>query len=269
MSAPERLPRVSIVITSYNQRALLADTIRSALDQTVGAHEVIVVDDASSDGTIAMLDRLDRLEPSLRAIRQPVNVGISANRNTGLAAVTGEMVVFVDGDDLLDSTYVEVMAHAAASAPRAAIYANYRRVDVGTDECRTRWPGPLPTGDVFVDFARGRSGVGRTMLAPVEAVRQVGGLDPRFPKHDGLVLSVRLAADLAFVAVDQCVMTKRDHDAGDSRSFSETERLAYLRAVAAEVRELAEHRARPEREQIAASWRRRLARVEARAQVEA
>ncbi len=88
-------PFVSVIIPSYNAAPFVAGAVRSVLAQGVAGTEVIVVDDASTDGSAAVVADL----PGVRLIRRPVNGGPAAARNTGLAAATGRFVAFLDADD--------------------------------------------------------------------------------------------------------------------------------------------------------------------------
>ncbi|WP_409845585.1 glycosyltransferase family 2 protein [Roseateles asaccharophilus] len=90
-------PTIAVVIPNYNAERYLAATLRSVLAQQ-GAFrlEVLVVDDGSSDGSVAMLKRDF---PEVRVIEQP-NAGVAAARNTGIAAATAEWVAFIDADDI-------------------------------------------------------------------------------------------------------------------------------------------------------------------------
>lgn len=89
-------PLVSVVIPTYNRANLVADAINSVLAQTYPNVEVIVVDDGSSDGT---LDLLRTYGSRIRAISQS-NAGPSAARNRGVMEARGELVAFLDSDDL-------------------------------------------------------------------------------------------------------------------------------------------------------------------------
>jgi glycosyltransferase involved in cell wall biosynthesis len=86
---------VSVVIPAFDRVAVLPRALDSVLAQSRPAAEVIVVDDGSTDGTAALLDRD---YPGVTVIRQP-NRGVSAARNAGLAAATGEWLAFLDSDD--------------------------------------------------------------------------------------------------------------------------------------------------------------------------
>lgn len=91
------VPDFSIVIPVYNTGSFLPETIRSALAQDVPGVEVIVVDDGSTDDSHEVAQGFDQVT----TIRQK-NAGDSAARNTGLARATGEFVVFLDHDDVLE-----------------------------------------------------------------------------------------------------------------------------------------------------------------------
>ena len=88
---------LTVVIPSFNTSAYITDAIRSALEQTWRALEVVVVDDGSSDNSV---DRILALEdPRLTCVRQP-NRGLAGARNTGLLMARGPFVGFLDSDDV-------------------------------------------------------------------------------------------------------------------------------------------------------------------------
>ena len=96
---------ISIVIPSYNQSAYLRECIQSALDQSVPAHEIVVVDDGSTDDSL----KIAREYP-VKVISQ-VNKGLSSARNTGIMNSTGEYILFLDADDKLAFNAVERIEH--------------------------------------------------------------------------------------------------------------------------------------------------------------
>ena len=91
-------PLISIVIPAYNAGpALLRAAVKSALAQTYGNVEIIVVNDASTDNTMTGIDTIS--DPRLRTLSLPANLGPSAARNAGTHAARGEWLCYLDADD--------------------------------------------------------------------------------------------------------------------------------------------------------------------------
>jgi glycosyltransferase involved in cell wall biosynthesis len=99
---PER-PLVSVVIPAYEAERFLGEAIESALAQTYGPVETIVVDDGSGDGTADVARRY----PGVAVIEQE-NAGPSAARNRGFAASGGELIAFHDADDAMTADKLEM-----------------------------------------------------------------------------------------------------------------------------------------------------------------
>jgi glycosyltransferase involved in cell wall biosynthesis len=103
-SVSERSGTVSIIIPAYNAEPWIVECLRSALDQTWPACEILVIDDGSTDRTAAIAEQY--VSPRLKLIRQ-ANRGASAARNAGLKAASGEYIQFLDADDLLAPDKIE------------------------------------------------------------------------------------------------------------------------------------------------------------------
>jgi len=91
---------VSLVIATFNHARLLGEALDSALAQTLGGVDVVVVDDGSTDDTPAVLARYGG---RVRVIRQP-NRGLAVARNAGIAAARGTYLAFLDADDVVAPT---------------------------------------------------------------------------------------------------------------------------------------------------------------------
>ena len=98
-------PLVSVIVPVYNVERYVDECLASIRAQTYTNLEILVVEDCSTDGSLqALAPHLD--DPRVRLIRHEKNGGLSAARNTGIEAATGEYVMFVDSDDLVDATLV-------------------------------------------------------------------------------------------------------------------------------------------------------------------
>lgn len=96
---------ISICIPSYNQADYLEDAIESAYSQTLQPHEIIVIDDGSTDNSLDIARRYEfrefpGVESPVRVISQ-VNKGLASARNTGIMNATGDYLLFLDADDIL------------------------------------------------------------------------------------------------------------------------------------------------------------------------
>jgi glycosyltransferase involved in cell wall biosynthesis len=95
-------PKISVHIIAYNQKDYIREAIDSALAQDYPNLEVVVADDASSDGTAEIIADYARQHPGrVIAALSPKNLGITRNSNVGLRACSGEYIAFMGGDDVL------------------------------------------------------------------------------------------------------------------------------------------------------------------------
>ena len=97
----EKQPAVTFIIPLYNAAETLERTLASVTAQTVRDVEVLLVDDGSTDGTLALAERLAAADSRVRVLQNPCNMGVSAARNLGLDHAGGQYVRFVDADDTL------------------------------------------------------------------------------------------------------------------------------------------------------------------------
>lgn len=135
-------PLASVIVTCYDNADLLEPSLRSLLRQTYRSIELVVVDDASRDGTVAVLQRLGAEDPRLRSVRLPVNVGTYAAKNAGLAMARGELVAFQDADDWSHPERIaQAVAALQAEPRRVAVSGLYARLDAqGQFVSQVVWP---------------------------------------------------------------------------------------------------------------------------------
>ena len=125
------MPTISIVVPVYNVEPYLALCVESIRKQSYEDIEIICVDDGSTDGSRDVLALFEAVEPRLRVLDQP-NRGVSAARNAGIKSATGDIVCFLDSDDMLEERACEVLAqtfaasHAEVVTYGASIYPEFR-----------------------------------------------------------------------------------------------------------------------------------------------
>jgi glycosyltransferase involved in cell wall biosynthesis len=102
-------PLVSVIVPVYNKADFLCNCLDSILGQSLPSLEVLCIDDASTDGSSAVLARYAERDCRVRVISHAVNRGAGLSRNAGLAAANGQYVQFTDADDILPPQALELL----------------------------------------------------------------------------------------------------------------------------------------------------------------
>jgi GT2 family glycosyltransferase len=167
--------RFSVVVTCHNQRDFIRDAVDSALSQAVASKEIIVVDDASSDGSA---DILNEYGDRIRLCVFPENRGALHARNHGASIASGQYIVFLDGDDALRpfalAVYDRIVNERAPTIILAEKVWCYKSVPTG-DGGET--PSTIEFAEYASLFAKDRSAgmSASTFVITREAFCQVGG----------------------------------------------------------------------------------------------
>jgi glycosyltransferase involved in cell wall biosynthesis len=202
-------PEVSVVIPTRDRRRFLPLTLDAALGQEEVAVEVIVVDDASADGTAAMLARLD--EPRLRVLRHATSRGVAAARNAGLWAARGEWVAFLDDDDLWSPRKLRTQLDAAAAHDASFVYSASVIIDEHGHAIEPDYPPPSPSDLLaFLLAINPMPASGSNVVAQADLVRRLGGLDER-ARFDDWDLWIRLAAAARAASCPEALIGYRMH----------------------------------------------------------
>jgi len=215
-----RSPRISVYITSYNQKEYLIEAIESVLNQTLKPFEIIIVDDCSTDGSQKIIaDYALRYPDLIKPIYHDQNMGIASTRNTALKAVQGDYVTFVDGDDRFLPNKIEKECQLFQINPSAhLVFSNFYSM---TSEGRHLWlwadSESPPQGDIFrqtftIDFPRGLHF--RNELINYEAWKSVGFYDSKLLIYEDYEMRIRLTKKLHAVYNKEPAAEYRRHDGG-------------------------------------------------------
>lgn len=213
MDAPPFLPLVTVVIPTWNRRALLAHAVASVRAQTYPRWELIVADDGSTDGTAEWVASLG--DPRVRLLALPRIGHAGRVRNRGVAAGTGELVAFLDSDDVWLPQKLEVQLRAMRDSGARWCYTRYELMDVEGRRVPRRAGVFRPlSGAIARDVLRDSADV---WICSVVAERtlfdQAGGfteeLEVRFREDWELEARLALLADA--VAVDETLARARVH----------------------------------------------------------
>ena len=122
------MKKISVVIPMYNGESFIGQCIRSVTGQTYRNLEIIVVDDGSTDNGAAVCAKLMETDERIHLCRQE-NGGVSAARNRGIKAATGEYVFFLDSDDAIHPRLLEEMSRQAEENNAQLVFCGYRKLD--------------------------------------------------------------------------------------------------------------------------------------------
>ncbi|NEC73101.1 bifunctional glycosyltransferase/CDP-glycerol:glycerophosphate glycerophosphotransferase [Streptomyces rochei] len=138
---------VTVVVAAYNASATLDRALRSALNQTHRGVEVLVVDDASTDGTLEVAHQYARQDSRVRVVPRPYNSGgVGAPRNNGIESATGQYLLFLDADDELPHKACEVLLASALATGAEITAGRALRINLAKDET-TVWQPQLYATD--------------------------------------------------------------------------------------------------------------------------
>ena len=123
------MPIVSVIVPAYNSEDYIGKCIESVLAQTLSDFELIVVDDGSTDKTLAIAQSFAEKDHRVTAITQK-NSYAGVARNNGMARATGDYLYFLDADDFIDRDMLEVMVGCARSCDADVVVCRSRRMSV-------------------------------------------------------------------------------------------------------------------------------------------
>ena len=216
--------RISVYITSYNQKKYLIEAIESVLNQTLAPSQIIIVDDCSTDGSQEVIaDYASRYPDLIKPIYHIQNQGVAQTRIDALQAVTGDYVTYVDGDDRFLPSKLEKEARLLQENPDAQIaFSNYYYMT--EDGIRTGvWAeGEAPhQGNIFLQtFARDfpRRVLFRMELVHYSVWKRVGFHDSKLQFYEDFDMRIRLTKHCRAIYYNEPLSEIRMHKTGLSNA---------------------------------------------------
>ncbi|HSP96150.1 MAG TPA: glycosyltransferase [Candidatus Dormibacteraeota bacterium] len=207
-------PTVSIVLPTYQRGELIGRAIRSVLVQTFADFELVVVDDGSTDDTVAEVSRFS--DPRLRYLRCDVNRGAAAARNAGIQQTAAPFLAFQDSDDewLPNKLERHMRAFAGCAPEVGVVYSDMRRIRRdGSDEYHR---SPDLTPGVVLDPATRfyqvcRIGIQSTVIRR-ECFAAVGAFNEEFPALEDMELFIRLSRRYGFHHLEEPLVRYHETD---------------------------------------------------------
>jgi len=219
--------KISVFITSYNQKAYLIGAIESVLNQTLRPFEIIIVDDCSTDGSQQVIERYAQANPELiRPFYHEQNLGIAKNKAFAQRQVRGDWLTYLDGDDRFLPKKLELERETLQKHPEAKlVYSNFYFIDTEGERFQL-WADKVapPSGYVFPEvFSRAFPGntVFRNELVTYKCLKEVGFYDTERVTHEDWDLKIRLTKRFPVAYCPIPLIEYRRYDEAISRSLSD------------------------------------------------
>jgi len=221
-------PRVSVVIPTHDRARLLSETLASVLAQTEADLEVIVVDDGSTDGTAAVASVLRAGEPRLSYLALPRSGNLARVRNAGVLRARGDLVAFLDSDDLLEPEALAAHRAALADHPEAGWTlsgyrsfdaAGFRRTNLHPLPGTTAAEGSVSVASLFFPILSAWTTLYTSTIAVRRAVlARVGPFEEKLTTGE-YDLFTRLAFDSRAVVLHRPLVRIRKHPGNSSPGY--------------------------------------------------
>jgi len=220
------MPRVSIIIPTYNSIQYLPSAVASALNQTFKDFEIIIINDGSTDHTEEWILQQD--DPKLRVVSQK-NCGKSAARNAGILAARGNYLAFLDADDLWEPSKIELQVNYLDRYPRTGLVYTWTVLADSNGRPTGRLISSRAAGDVWKDLVRDNIlTCGSTPMVRRECFRTVGLFSKDLPLAQDWDMWIRIAAYYPFAVIEKPLVRYRQHDKNTSMKLDEMYRCNTL-----------------------------------------
>lgn len=208
-------PLVSAIIPTYNRIDMIASAVDSVLAQTYPAVEVLVVDDGSTDGSVAFLSK--RYGEKIKVLEVP-HGGAPAAVNAGVRSARGEFVAFLDSDDFWLPKKIEKQIDHLESRPECDICYCNGSFDFGHKQI-PMFSGPQPTGDILEAEMEFDLLIPSLVVARKSSLIEAGLYDPAVSICYDFNLWLRLLIGRKVAYVDEPLLVYRKHDTNISNNL--------------------------------------------------
>jgi len=211
-------PLVTVILTAYNHQQYIEECLNSVFEQTYMHIQLILVDNASTDNTLTLIQERKTPSKDFLLIKNLYNKGLCTAFNQALAHAKGKYVIDLSGDDVLLPQRVEqqISMFESLSEDYAVIFSNARYIDRKSKLLDFHYPVnnegkalvKVPTGDVYKNVLERYFICTPTMMMRTDALRELGGYDDTL-KFEDFDFWVRSAVKFKYCYQDEVLTHKR------------------------------------------------------------
>jgi glycosyltransferase involved in cell wall biosynthesis len=219
---------VSVLCLCYNHARFVEEAVVSVMAQTYTQHELIVVDDGSTDNSVEVIERLQQKYPSIRFVNNVKNIGMCRSFNKALALAQGDFVIDLAADDVLmpERLAEQVKAFSRLNPMYGVVYSDaylisesgeklstfYQRNELGTRMVE------VPQGDVFKELIQRYKICSPTIMMRKSMLDELGGYDATLSYED-YDFFVRSSRNYWYHYIDKPLTCRRIVAGSDSSSW--------------------------------------------------
>ncbi|WP_159470734.1 glycosyltransferase [Dyadobacter sp. 3J3] len=212
-------PLVTVVLTAFNQGKYIAETLGSIFAQTYPNLQIVVIDNASTDGTVALIENIVSDFPEFTVIKNPENIGLCRAFNQGLALAKGKYIIDLAADDIMMPGRIahQVLALENLGEDYGVVFSNAQYIDANGEvlnfhysvDTKLKAEKPVPSGDVYKSILEKYFICTPTMMMRTKMLTEIGGYDESLDFED-FDLWVRSAVKYKYFYLDEVLTRKRN-----------------------------------------------------------
>lgn len=212
-------PLVTVVLTAYNHEKYIGETLSSIFVQTYAKIQVIVIDNASTDGTMSVIEKMLPEGSDFLLVRNLTNLGLCRAFNQGLSLARGKYIIDLAADDIMLSTRIEnqVEAFEKLGEDYGVVFTNARYIEAGGKLLNFHYPVNnkekakkiIPSGDVYKSVLENYFICTPTMMMRTQMLINMGGYDESLFFED-FDFWVRSSVEFKYFYLDEVLTLKRN-----------------------------------------------------------
>jgi glycosyltransferase involved in cell wall biosynthesis len=227
-------PLVTVICISYNHERFLKESLNSVFNQTYPSIEVIIVDDASKDGSKAIIDSYLKQQPLSIGIFNDVNKGICASFNKALVLAKGKYIVDLATDDLMELNKIERQVNFFEQLDESygVVFTNVLHIDENSNPLGLHFkPGDkIPAGDIYKEVIRKFFLPPASLMMRKKLLEELGGYDESLSYED-FDLWVRSSRKYKYGYLNEPLILCRNLKGSLSKKFFKPKETAMLEST--------------------------------------
>ncbi|MCK0472945.1 glycosyltransferase [Halalkalibacter sp. APA_J-10(15)] len=211
---------ISAIVPAYNTEKYLRFALNSLINQSYPLAEIIIIDDCSQDDTLKIAKEFQSRFNGLKIIHQIENKGVSSARNIGIKRATGDWILFLDADDIVDKNLLKKQVDILLSQSKSnvdkwvAVYPSYEQIDKEGQSLGDLIKGKqVPAKESFGYFLlRNQIITPSGLLVKKDVVLDLGGFDESLALNEDWDLWLRMSKHYGFLYVEDAIAKVRRHE---------------------------------------------------------